>query len=132
MRAVVHSFGHRRTVKVGAKADVIRTGQLHHVINVIDDFFPGDVWQLPFRGGLLFHLVHFLPKTLLVVATLFFELIEHRNNAAGYFFRCLPVRFIDETFLVINLDDAALRGEGHDHVVGHVARMVTDCPARRM
>src|SRR5882757_2977384 len=40
VRAVVHSFGHRGTVEVGAKADVVRTGQLHHVIDVVDDLFP--------------------------------------------------------------------------------------------
>ncbi len=132
MRAVVHSLGHRGAVEVGAKANVVRTGQLYYVIDVVDNLFPGNVWQLPFRGGSLFHLVHFLPKTFLVVATHFFELIEHGHDTAGNLLRRLAIALINEALLVIDLNDAALSRQGLDHVVGHVARMIADRAARRM
>src|SRR5262249_52309084 len=46
VRAVFYAFGHDRSIKVRAQADVIGTNELHNMINMFDDFLPAYVGQL--------------------------------------------------------------------------------------
>jgi hypothetical protein len=54
LRAIFHSVRHRSAVEIGTKPNVLRSDEFHHVVDVLDDLFPGDVWQLAFRGLLFF------------------------------------------------------------------------------
>src|ERR1043166_6983073 len=65
--AILHAFGHVRTVEVGAQANVVGTNQLHGMVNVRHDIFPAHVRQLALGSHLLLDPFRFLTGAFHVV-----------------------------------------------------------------
>src|SRR5580704_11879124 len=132
MSDVIHALGHISSVEIRTKSDVIRSHQFNDMIDVVDDSFPAYVRQLAFRSGFFRHLGHLFVQTLVIVAALFFELVHHLYYAAGKLVLRVFVGLIDETFFVVDLNHAALRGQRFNHVVGHIAHVIAKRAARRV
>src|SRR6266478_7729281 len=115
--AVFHSFRHCGAVKVRAEANMVRTHKFYRVIDVIHDPLPTHMREFAFCSRSFLLLSHLPAKAFLVVAAFFFELVKRRHHPARQFVRSILIGLVNKTPLVVDLDDATLRGQRFNHVV---------------
>ena len=122
MGGIFHAEGHHGAIEIGAEADMIDAGDLHGVINVVDDLGPVHAGKPAGLDIFADDLVASDHGAILVIATAFFDfgfnaLLEFRVGGFG-----VAEFLAEEADVVIDLDDAIVFGEIAEHVIGHVAR----------
>src|SRR5260370_2086283 len=115
--AVFHSLRHRGAVKVRSQANMVRTHKFYCVIDVVHDPLPTHMREFAFCSRSFLLLSHLPAQAFLVVAAFFFELVKRRYNPARQFVRSIFIGLVNKTPLIVDLDDAALRGQRFNHVV---------------
>src|ERR1039458_1303629 len=122
---ILHAFREQivGSVEIRTQAHVIHARHLHSVIEVIEQAAQRQASQL--GDALLVDGVH--GRTQLVAVAEFGRLGFARVLLRLLVFQCAqPVReaAVQEAFEIIDVDHAAVLGQGTQHVVGHVARHI--------
>src|SRR5215472_5237341 len=111
---------------------MIHTSDFHGVIDMLDDFTPVDAWELPPLDVFAGEAVAFEKLASFIVAATFLHFFA--NGLVDFWIGLLGVAKLlaEEPDVVVDLDDAALRGQVLHHWIGHVARSITKSAAGRV
>jgi hypothetical protein len=133
MRDVFHADGHVGAVVIGAEADVIDAAYFYGVVNVVDDARPIDTRKRAIEHIFVDDFVfgHDLAG-FVVFAALGIDFVLHALGDFGMGFVGVEIFLAEKADVIIDLDDASVRGEGFDHVVGHIARSGAERAAGRV
>ena len=104
---------------------MVSTDQFYGVIDMIDDALPSDVRQLALLSQFLLQRGHLARNAGFIVIAVLGQLTQMLHDASSLLVVRVLVGLIDKTFLVINLDHAALGCQRFDHIVAHVAHVIT-------
>ena len=103
---------------------MVHAADFHGMVDVLDDFFPAHFRK--FAGGfkLVSKLVTRADQTVFILAALRFDSFLARLHLGGDGLGGIRGFLAEKAYVIIDLHDPAVFGQGANHVVGHIARHV--------
>jgi hypothetical protein len=129
---ILHADGHDGAIEIGAEAHVIDPGDFYSVIDVLDDFGPFNFGEFAGLHEITDHLIAGDEGAGFLVATSLFDFLVDFFFGFGMSFFEVAEFLGEKADVIVDLDDAAVFGEGAHHVVGHVAGSFSEGACRRV
>src|SRR6266702_1998395 len=123
---VFHAIRHVGAVEVRTEADVVDARDFHGVIDVLDDFRPIHAGQFTLLDVLTGNAVTFDKPAAFVLTAALHLLGSDGLVELGIGFFGVAEFLTQKADVIIDLDDAALRRQVLHHLIGHVARRITN------